>query len=397
MTAKAVASAGGRALCGLLLAVFGAGCGDEGVVLDPSSVETADLGVFAIDAEGVTEDVEVVMPEDAVSLTLVATQAASREILFGITAPDGTTLTRGVNRCTSVDSPLRVLTRPSTAVAMMPGTEVAPAVGSYRVRLRTALAYAECAGPPLPGPGPVALRALWKKVPMAEGKQGPLRGQRLAVNVFLVGNVKRNPLLDGGLAHMRGLFARAGLEVAPPTIIELRDYEAARYARIHLDSESLDMRMLLRRSAEAPEDGVNIFVVDEITAGAGFTIFGVAAGIPGTSERGSERSGVLASNVILDSRMFDERFVGRVLAHEIGHFLGLYHTTEASGAHDQIADTPACPGYGYQAPTRKNCLAADGNNLMFWEGDTFGDKEIAASGSLTPGQSFVMLRSAATH
>lgn len=62
-----------------------------------------------------------------------------------------------------------------------------------------------------------------------------------------------------------------------------------------------------------------------------------------------------------------------VVAHETGHWLGLHHTTESSGArHDLLDDTPECPASNDIAP-RDGVVAAsecpspfDGTYLMFW-------------------------------
>jgi hypothetical protein len=74
------------------------------------------------------------------------------------------------------------------------------------------------------------------------------------------------------------------------------------------------------------------------------------------------------------------------MAHEVGHYLGLFHTTEQCGSNatqcegfsipiaafnvDPIPDTPECPT-SFDADrngqvTADECLAADGLNLMFW-------------------------------
>ena len=70
-----------------------------------------------------------------------------------------------------------------------------------------------------------------------------------------------------------------------------------------------------------------------------------------------------------------------VAAHESGHFLGLYHTTESDGASfDPLGDTPHCecvPACGHvPGSCGAGMLASDcdqgrpqcsgGGNLMFW-------------------------------
>ena len=81
--------------------------------------------------------------------------------------------------------------------------------------------------------------------------------------------------------------------------------------------------------------------------GGGGIVLGIAAGVPGPAFLGpSYRSGVVIATVWDGG----SEYLGNVLAHEIGHYLGLYHTTEKAGTHDTLMDTEI----------------DDGANLMFW-------------------------------
>ena len=66
------------------------------------------------------------------------------------------------------------------------------------------------------------------------------------------------------------------------------------------------------------------------------------------------------------------------MAHETGHSMGLWHTSERDGSqHDTINDTPTCAG-----GSESGC--PDGTNLMFWSGHY---------PNLSPGQAYVLRRS----
>ncbi|MBW2257444.1 MAG: hypothetical protein JRI25_22990 [Deltaproteobacteria bacterium] len=95
-------------------------------------------------------------------------------------------------------------------------------------------------------------------------------------------------------------------------------------------------------SDSAPLGSVVVVVVDEFEDGEG--IYGVAGGIPGPLV-GSERS-VVAVNAITNSGpdlVFseeEERLLGETMAHEVLHYLGLFHPVEPDWAQwDALEDT----------------------------------------------------------
>jgi hypothetical protein len=114
-------------------------------------------------------------------------------------------------------------------------------------------------------------------------------------------------------------------------------------------------------SDSAPLGSVVVVVVDELEDGEG--IYGVAGGIPGPLV-GSERS-VVSVNALTNSGpdlVFsedEERLLGETMAHEVLHFLGLFHPVEPDWAlWDALEDTPECD-------TQVSCVQALGENLMF--------------------------------
>lgn len=59
----------------------------------------------------------------------------------------------------------------------------------------------------------------------------------------------------------------------------------------------------------------------------------------------------------------DVNELGATIGHELGHQLGLFHTTEGDGSqHDPIGDTPECRANGEADPDR----CPDGELMMFW-------------------------------
>ena len=110
-----------------------------------------------------------------------------------------------------------------------------------------------------------------------------------------------------------------------------------------------------------------VVVVGEGYGGGGYEGFqGVAANIPGTLET-TRWTWVTVSwpgHAGVDGVLseVEARWMGETMAHEVGHYLGLFHPVECpydcGGAIDAIADTPRCDGW-------RACQDEVGHNLMF--------------------------------
>lgn len=157
-------------------------------------------------------------------------------------------------------------------------------------------------------------------------------------------------------------------------------------------------------------DGVHLFLVDDFTP-TGQGILGIDGSIPGPSGLpGSIHSGaaMVSGGIgfgtcpagVLDIENCGSDEAGYIAAHEIGHWLGLYHTTESSGEQfDPLDDTPSCScrdcdggfcdPYGSTRMSPAGCTAsatcAGGDNLMFWAYDPW-----VSRGRVTAEQGFVM-------
>jgi hypothetical protein len=127
---------------------------------------------------------------------------------------------------------------------------------------------------------------------------------------------------------------------------------------------------LLETTASAPSPRLNLFFVRTAFGGG---VLGVAATVAGPKRNGTTSSGVMSAY-----EDFSASLIGLVAAHEIGHFLGLYHTVEQTGEHDFVDDTPECPPAG----TNAACPMPGGGLLLHWQ---------ALGGTtLSPGQGAVL-------
>jgi hypothetical protein len=117
----------------------------------------------------------------------------------------------------------------------------------------------------------------------------------------------------------------------------------------------------------------NVFLVDSITddtgsIGSGYTILGFDGAIGGPPITGTSVSGVTVSTFdglatynpncpstgVCPQNTEDTDFheMGIAIAHEVGHYFGLNHPSEASGTvHDMLTDTPICTSIDSQTDT----------------------------------------------
>lgn len=150
-------------------------------------------------------------------------------------------------------------------------------------------------------------------------------------------------MLDG----VREIYAQVGLELGTLSYFDVD--ENFRFIE-GFESPDGDLPLLFAESEGNPQ-GVNVFFVDELVAGGPFgglgVVLGIAGGIPGPPLlQGTARSGVaIAVESHNDPQLGLNASLSSTMAHEVGHFLGLFHTSEANFGfgqqlHDPIDDTP---------------------------------------------------------
>jgi hypothetical protein len=144
---------------------------------------------------------------------------------------------------------------------------------------------------------------------------------------------------------------------------------------------TLDARAIADDEQEAAENfaygaGAARPALDVFLIASGTTLLGMAGGIPGAmTMHGTRSSGVVIGlddlETGIDGGFFGAGYPPVLLAHEIGHFLGLFHTSEADGTViEPLDDTPACEasrdenGDGVLEPSE--CGGFGAENVMFW-------------------------------
>jgi hypothetical protein len=229
---------------------------------------------------------------------------------------------------------------------------------------------------------------------------------------YFVGNVMNatTALNDAAFNRMvRTLgqfYASAGLCLGTVTLWDVADWAKQKYGNlINADDGSVCGDLAQIFTLSAPGNQINFFFVNgfKSSTGTDLMVVGIDGTIPGPSAVGGTvnsgasanasdlTAGICGGAVDIHNCGADE--VAYIVAHEGGHFMGLYHTTEQTGdGFDPIADTAICPctscaPQNQQASCAVNspntsqptlvrnevCLSPNGtpqcgggSNLMFW-------------------------------
>ncbi len=216
----------------------------------------------------------------------------------------------------------------------------------------------------------------------------------LDINLFLVAlpdyTGPDDTTVTGLVSAFRNSLGHAGLTAGEVNLVPLTgaDAEALTIIDPYTDSngngQADDMDRLFALSADVGNQYVNLFLVQGFTEPG---ILGIAGGIPGPQLiQGTAHSGVVVSSFGGLSSLADHLALqADTMAHELGHYLGLFHTTERSGRlFDPISDTPECSASIYDTNgdgvvSSTECKEADGPNLMFWAAASYPQETISTA------------------
>ena len=221
-----------------------------------------------------------------------------------------------------------------------------------------------------------------------------LNNGTLLVNLFFVGSVAQTAEAKAAVEAAVTEFRRIYREQAGITLnIQTHDIDGPTVLALPVDGDPF----YKTAGTQVNFPAVNLYIGGDIEGSEG-EVLGVAAGIPGPPIP-TIRSAVTASIVTGGGpdgsySPLEIRLLGETLAHECGHFVGLFHPVDYSGSSvtssDPLSDTPSC---------RRNSecegIGALTSNLMYVTPLSDGNGGLIPQNQLTPQQRAVMNRYAA--
>ena len=187
----------------------------------------------------------------------------------------------------------------------------------------------------------------------------------ISIQPYITGTTWSASDISATLTVMSNIYSTNGITL---TIKDTITISESQYSTISSSFSNSTTSALI---SQGSTDTVNLFFVEDQLSGES-AAYGVSGGLPGPTGIASSWNGVLnfltahATGTTLNTQL-----LGETAAHEMGHWLGLYHTSESTGtSFDPLSDTAECPisrdndSDGKVYPEECDGYGAD--NVMFW-------------------------------
>ena len=157
----------------------------------------------------------------------------------------------------------------------------------------------------------------------------------ITIQPYITGTTWSTGDISAALSVMSSIYSENGITLTINDTITISDTQYAEISGTFINSTTSAL------VSQGVTEGVNLFFIEDYSDSESL---GNAAGIPGSMGIANSWNGVLisltshASGTTLDSQL-----LGETAAHEMGHQLGLFHTTESGGTvFDILTDTAEC-------------------------------------------------------
>ena len=187
----------------------------------------------------------------------------------------------------------------------------------------------------------------------------------ISVQPYITGTTWSASDIASALSVMSNIYNNNGITLTLNDTITISDSQYDSVSSSFTNSTTSDL------VSQGSENTVNLFFIEDQPSSES-ALYGVSAGLPGTIGIASSWNGVIsylsahATGYTLNSQL-----LGETAAHEMGHWLGLFHTTESNGtSFDPLSDTAQCSinldGNGDEKVSPEECDGYGADNLMFW-------------------------------
>jgi hypothetical protein len=189
----------------------------------------------------------------------------------------------------------------------------------------------------------------------------------ITIQPYITGTTWSAGDISAALSVMSSIYSANGITLTINSTITISDTQ---YAAVSGTFTNSTTSALVSQGSTA---AVNLFFIEDYS-GSWSGILGNAAGIPGSMGIANSWNGVLNSlSAHASGTTLDSQLLGETAAHEMGHQLGLFHTTESGGSEfDILTDTAECLNSTKDVSPRNGIMSAEecegygAENVMFW-------------------------------
>lgn len=311
-----------------------------------AGVERIDIGSVELDANGESAPISFQLPEDVVSFSIIIGGAEEGTFIIkrlenrtGVLVTDDKTGVTTIEElifgpfAAQFKSPNRVVQDrglaafafPNNPNVMIAGGNHAMVVAGFRLSGMQATPFS----------GTVEITVFYRRAEVVQG--------RLDVSLYFTGAgglsadmAPSSQLITEALDHLRMIYAQSNIELGE---VKYHDIDPSFQTIEGVDGSGDQLEQMFKSTA-GNGPGLHYFFVERFEAGLlpGANVAGISGGLPGPGlNPGSVNSGVAVAMTPVNG---DAAILAHVMAHEGGHWLGLFHTSEIIGTEDQMPDTP---------------------------------------------------------
>ena len=190
----------------------------------------------------------------------------------------------------------------------------------------------------------------------------------ITVQPYITGTTWSASDISSALSVISSIYSSNGITLTINSTISISDTQYTEVSGTFTNSTTSAL------VSQGVSGAVNLFFIEDYTGGWS-GVLGNAAGIPGSIGIANSWNGVLASlsaHADETTLALDSQLLGETAAHEMGHQLGLFHTTERGGTEfDILTDTLECArssrdNNSDELMSAEECDGYGAKNIMFW-------------------------------